>query len=89
MHLIDLILSFILFALGGVLVYRRKARENAWIILLALFLFPVTLYTYYFPEARVFLLGDFTLLQALLYPVVKLFMLLALVRYILLLKRGG
>jgi hypothetical protein len=87
-HLIDLILSFILFALGGLLVYRGKAHENAWIVLLALLLFPVALYTYYFPEAEMRLLGDFTLLQALLYPLVKLLLLLALIRYIRLLKRG-
>ncbi len=89
MHLIDLILSFILFTLGGLLVVRRKARENTWIVLLALIFFPIALYTYYFPEAGVSLLGDFTLLQALMYPAVKLLLLLALVRYIRLLRRGG
>lgn len=89
MHLIDLILSFILFTVGGLLVFRRKARENTWIVLLSLLFFPIALYTYYFPDASVTLLGDFTLLQTLMYPLVKLLLLLALVRYIRLFRKGG
>jgi hypothetical protein len=89
MHLIDLALSFILFALGALLIIRGKARENLWVVLLALVSFPIALYTYYFPETRIALFGSFTLLQLLMYPFMKVLILLSLIRYIQLTRRGS
>jgi hypothetical protein len=88
-HLIDLVLSFILFALGGFLISRGKFRDNLWIVVLTLVFFPIALYTYYSQKGDIPLFGDVTLLQLLLFPFVKILILLALIRYMLISRGKG
>ena len=86
---IDLLLSFILFALGIMLIIRKRTGAgNLWRIILALIFFPIALYTYYFPESNPVLFGSITALQVLEYPFIKIILLLAIVGYIARSRRG-
>ncbi|MGQ9615984.1 MAG: hypothetical protein ACUVWJ_06225 [Spirochaetota bacterium] len=89
MHYIDLLLSFILFAMGIFFIIRNRMRMNRWIILLALLFFPVTLINYYFPELDRNVYKDISLLQIIVYPLMKLIILLSLFRYFRYLKVKG
>ena len=82
MNYIDLLLSFILFVMGILFIVRRRFRSNLWVVFLALLFFPISLITYYFPHLDVALFGEITILQVLLYPFMKLVILLALARSI-------
>ena len=79
---IDLILSFVLFVMGVLFIIRKRFRSNLWVVVLALLFFPISLITYYFPQFDVALFGEITILQILLYPFIKLVILLALARSI-------
>lgn len=82
MQFIDLLLSFILFAIAVVFIIRKKLRENIWIIVLALIFFPISLIRSYFPEMDVILFGKISVLDVIVFPFVKLILLLAILRYI-------
>ncbi len=82
MNYIDLLLSFILFIMGILFIIRRRFKSNLWVVVLALLFFPISLITYYFPHLDVVLFGEITILQVLLYPFIKLVILLALARSI-------
>ena len=82
MNYIDLLLSFILFIMGILFIVRRRFKTNVWVVVLALLFFPISLITYYFPHLDVALFGEITILQILLYPFLKLVILLALARSI-------
>jgi len=77
---IDLILSFILFAMGVLFIVRKRLRSNIWVIVLALLFFPIALVTYYFPHLDMVLFGETTILKMLVYPFIKIIILLALAR---------
>jgi len=79
---IDLLLSFILFIMGILFIIRNRFKSNLWVVVLALLFFPISLITYYFPHLDVVLFGEITILQVLLYPFIKLVILLALARSI-------
>ena len=74
---IDLLLSFILFVMGLLSLTLKKYTKNVWIILLSLLFFPVSIITSYFPEINVTLFGDITLTHILLFPGVKILILLS------------
>ena len=82
MNYIDLILSFVLFVMGVLFIIRKRFRSNLWVVVLALLFFPISLITYYFPHLDIVLFGEITILQVLLYPFIKLVILLALARSI-------
>ena len=82
MNYIDLLLSFILFVMGIIFIVRRRFISNLWVVVLALLFFPISLITYYFPHFDVALFGEVTIIQVLLYPLIKLVILLALARSI-------
>ena len=82
MNYIDLLLSFILFVMGILFIVRRRFKTNLWVVVLALLFFPISLITYYFPHLDVTLFGEVTFVQLLLYPFMKLVILLALARAI-------
>jgi hypothetical protein len=82
MNYIDLILSFSLFAMGVLFIVRRRLGSNLWIVILALFFFPIALFSYYFPHLDVPLFGETTLLKVLIYPFIKVLLLLALIHSI-------
>jgi heme/copper-type cytochrome/quinol oxidase subunit 4 len=77
---IDLILSFILFAMGILVVVRKRLRSNRWIIVLAILFFPIALVSYYFPHLDIVLFGETTVLKMIIYPLIKIVILLALAR---------
>jgi hypothetical protein len=79
---IDLILSFVLFVMGVLFIIRKRFRSNLWVVVLALLFLPISLITYYFPHFDIVLFGEITILQVLLYPFIKLIILLALARSI-------
>jgi hypothetical protein len=79
---IDLILSFILFAMGILFIVRKRFRSNIWVVVLALVFFPIALVSYYFPQFDVILFGNTTILKMLIYPFIKIIILLALARSI-------
>lgn len=81
-HYIDLLLSFILFVMGVLFIIRNKMRMNRWIIALSLLFFPAALITYYFPEVNRDVVGDISVLQIVMYPLMKIIILLSLFRYI-------
>ena len=80
MNYIDLILSFILFAMGILVVVRKRLRSNRWIIVLAILFFPIALVSYYFPHLDIVLFGETTVLKMIIYPFIKIVILLALAR---------
>jgi hypothetical protein len=51
-----------------------------WIVVLSLLFFPIALVSYYFPHLDVILFGEITVLRMLIYPFVKIIILLALAR---------
>ncbi len=79
---IDLILSFILFAMGIILIVRKRLRSNRWLIVLAFLFFPVALVTYYFPELDLTVFGNTSIVKIVIYPFIKIIILLAFIRYI-------
>jgi heme/copper-type cytochrome/quinol oxidase subunit 4 len=80
LNYIDLILSFILFAMGILVVVRKRLRSNRWIIVLAILFFPIALVSYYFPHLDIVLFGETTVLKMIIYPFIKIVILLALAR---------
>ncbi len=86
MQFIDLLLSFILFTTAVVFIVRKKLRENVWIIVLALLFFPISLIRSYFPETDFILFGKISILDVVVFPFIKLILLLAILRYIFIAK---
>jgi hypothetical protein len=68
--------------MGVLFIIRRRFRSNLWVVVLALVFFPISLITYYFPQFDIVLFEEITILQVLLYPFIKLVILLALARSI-------
>jgi len=79
---IDLLLSFILFVLGIISLIIKRFRRNIWIIVLSLLLFPLTIVNYYFPQIDRVLFGNITVMNIIIYPFVKILIILALISFI-------
>jgi len=73
--------------MGFLSIIHRKLRINIWIIVLSLLFFPISLVTYYFPDLNTVLFKNTSLLEIIIYPFVKIVLLLALIRYIQLSKK--
>jgi hypothetical protein len=82
MQYIDLILSFILFVMGILSFFVTIFRANLWVQIASLLFFPIALIAYYFPDLNITLMGNIPLVDFLLYPFVKILILLAFFRYI-------
>jgi hypothetical protein len=82
MHYIDLLLSFILFVIGILTLLIKRYRTNIWIVFISLIFFPVAIVTYYFPEIDPVIFGEITLLTFIVYPLVKVLILVVILRYI-------
>lgn len=80
MFYLDLILSFILFVSGILTLVLKSFRPNPWLAALSLIFFPVAVVGYYAPDLNVALFGTISLLDALLFPAVKIFLVLAFLR---------
>jgi len=66
--------------MGVLFIVRKRLRSNIWVIVLALLFFPIALVTYYFPHLDMVLFGETTILKMLVYPFIKIIILLALAR---------
>lgn len=87
MHYIDLLLSFILFIMGILAVILKRFKKNIWIVILSLLFFPIAIATYYFPETDKVVFGSVSVLQIIVYPLVKILIILVLFHYIFQAKR--
>jgi len=79
---IDLFLSFVLFVLGIVSLISPRFRTNIWVSILALIFLPLSIFNYYFPMYDLFLFRKISVRDFILYPLVKLLIILALFRFI-------
>ena len=82
MHYIDLLLSFILFAIGILTLCLKSYKKNIFLISVCLLFFPIAIITYYFPEANITIFGNIPILDVVLYPLVKIVILLVILQYI-------
>jgi hypothetical protein len=80
MHYVDLALSFALFVLGALSFFLKRFKTNLWISILAIVLFPLSVYSYYFTDFDRILFGKVTIQDLITYPFVKLLLILALAR---------
>lgn len=77
---IDLFLSFVLFIVGILSLTIKKFRTNVWIIILSLIFYPVAVITYYFPDLNRIIFGNISILDAVVYPFVKILIILAMIQ---------
>jgi hypothetical protein len=80
---IDLILSFILFVMGLLSIFLRTFKPNPWLAALSLLFFPIAVIGYYFPDMNRTLFGTVRVLDVLLFPVVKILLLVSLFSFVL------
>jgi hypothetical protein len=78
MHYVDLALSFVLSVLGVLSLVLRKLKTNVWVSVLSLLLFPLAVFSYYFPQLDRVLFGSISVQDAIMYPFVKVLILFAL-----------
>jgi len=83
---IDLLLSFVVFVMGLLSLFLKRFKINRWVIVLSLLFLPVSVVNYYLPEIDVKVFGEITITNLILYPFVKILLVLALLRFIF---RGG
>lgn len=77
---IDLFLSFVLFIVGILSLTIKKFRTNVWVIILSLIFYPVAVITYYFPDLNRIIFGNISILDAVVYPFVKILIILAMIQ---------
>lgn len=77
---IDLFLSFVLFIVGILSLAIKKFRTNVWVIILSLIFYPVAVITYYFPDLNRIIFGNISILDAVVYPFVKILIILAMIQ---------
>ena len=77
---IDLFLSFVLFIVGILSLAIKKFRTNIWIIMLSLIFYPVAVITYYFPDLNRIIFGNISILDAVVYPFVKILIILSMIQ---------
>jgi hypothetical protein len=80
MFYIDLILSFILFVWGILTLLLKSFRPNPWLAALSVLFFPVAVIGYYVPDLNLTLFGTIGLVDVLLFPAVKILLILSLLR---------
>jgi len=79
---IDLLLSFVVFVMGLLSLFLKRFKINRWVIVLSLLFLPVSVVNYYLPEIDVKVFGEITITNLILYPFVKILLVLALLRFI-------
>jgi len=84
---IDLSISLLLFVAGIIYIIRKRYRKNVWIIILAFIFYPISIFMYYFPDINMTLFGSTTVRDVVIFPVVKLLIILALVSYMVFEKK--
>ena len=84
---IDLSISLLLFVAGIIYIIRKRYRKNVWIIILAFIFYPISIFMYYFPGINMTLFGSITVRDVVIFPVVKLLIILALVSYMVFEKK--
>ncbi|KPJ89262.1 MAG: hypothetical protein AMS17_02600 [Spirochaetes bacterium DG_61] len=87
MFYFDLILSFSLFVMGLLVIFLKSFRPNPWIVGLSLLFFPIAVISYYLGELNRTLFGSIRVLDLLVYPLVKIIILLSLIQVIIKEKR--
>ena len=87
MFYIDLILSFGLFIMGLLVIFLKSFRPNPWIAALSLLFFPIAVVSYYLEDLNRTVFSNIQILDLLVYPLVKIIILLSLIRVIIKEKR--
>ena len=82
MHYIDLLLSFTLFVVGILTLCLKRFKKKVFLVSICLIFFPIAVVTYYFPETDRMILQNVSILQIIVYPIVKLLILFLIVYYI-------
>ena len=82
MHYIDLLLSFTLFVVGILTLCLKRFKKKVFLVSVCLIFFPIAVVTYYFPETDRIILQNVSILQIIVYPIVKLLILFLIVYYI-------
>jgi len=78
MHYVDLLFSFVLFCLGVFSFVVKRFKTNFWVKILALIFFPVSVFSIYLPGLNTAVFGNVMLLDIVLFPFIKLLILIAL-----------
>lgn len=86
---IDLFLSFVLFVLGILSLVSSRFRTNPWVSILALTFLPLSVFNYYFPSYDLLLFKEISVRDFILYPLVKLLIILALFGFIRKIKEAS
>jgi hypothetical protein len=89
MHYVDLALSFILSVLGVLSLVLRRLKTSVWISVLSLILFPLAVYSYYFPQFDRVLFGTISVQDVIMYPFIKVLILFALAAHLVRRKRAA
>ena len=82
MHYIDLLLSFTLLVVGILTLCLKRFKKKVFLVSVCLIFFPIAVVTYYFPETDRIILQNVSILQIIVYPIVKLLILFLIVYYI-------
>jgi len=87
---IDLLISLFLFVLAIVFLINGRYKRNIFLIILAIILFPLSVFSYYLNRYNIEIFKNINLFMMIAFPVVKILIILALIKYIKTLpKRKG
>ena len=79
---IDLIISLFLFILALVFLINGRYKRNIFLIILALTFFPLSIFSYYLNGCNIEVFKDVNIFMIIAYPLVKILIILALIKYI-------
>jgi membrane protein insertase Oxa1/YidC/SpoIIIJ len=82
MHYIDLLLSFVLFVVAILTLSLKRFKKNVVLVSVCLLFFPIAIVMYYFPETDRTIFQNVSLLQIVVYPLIKLLFLFIILHYI-------
>jgi len=87
---IDLLISLLLFVVALVFIINGRYKRNVYLVVLALIFFPLSIFSYYLSNYNINVFKDINLFMIIAYPIVKVLIILALIKYIKTLpKRKG
>ena len=81
MHYIDLLLSFILFVIAILTLCLKRFKKNVVLAAVSLIFLPIAVIMYYFPETDRTIFQNVSLLQIVVYPLIKLLFLFIIFHY--------
>ncbi len=87
---IDLLISLFLFIIALVFLINGRYKKNVFLIILALVFFPLSIFSYYLRNYNIEVFKDVNVFMIIAYPLTKVLIILALIKYIKTLpKRKG